>query len=473
MPIPNTDYTTAEIISSLPFSASLSANDGGVTYDLWYQYTAAAVEVISVFGYGGTYIPTTRIYLKHADGSPVSLPDDLGVPAGQNIPITFPTEVGKTYFFKFDNTSGFVTPADLAISIMKHTPQDYPDESIMIPDDTWGFPGAVLSPTTGEVLYFVSKFPAGEEGDSLTVAEGGEILVEDYNTDSIVLYDKNLNLIISIPETSLGDMSILGIQDIIAAHTSNPKFYVGVAGGGATNAYIRKVSKTGVIDPTVFALPTAGLTTFAVTPDETIAYITGQASSTSAIIKRWDLVNNVALTDWTVSTLLQSVYILKNGNIVISDEQTSTTMRIREYDSAHNLLHTYTFPNTTSIRMKHADDNPISMWCWFETSSPSGFSRFIKLRLSDGVYLQDFTRTIYESGSSDAPVTASPTDRFGHSYSCPIFILYQGSGEPEPGPTDGGLYFINPTKAERHDSYYPNVEKKIPNPTIDTPLFGE
>lgn len=41
-----------------------------------------------------------------------------------------------------------------------------------------------------------------------------------------------------------------------------------------------------------------------------------------------------------------------------------------------------------------------------------------------------------------------------------------------PAAEHSGIYYINPTKAERHDSYYDD-EKKIPNPTVKTALIGE
>lgn len=53
-----------------------------------------------------------------------------------------------------------------------------------------------------------------------------------------------------------------------------------------------------------------------------------------------------------------------------------------------------------------------------------------------------------------------------------------------PGTPDvSGIYFINPKKAEWHDSYYgdrtdplnpgPGIERKIPDPTIRLPLLGD
>lgn len=51
-----------------------------------------------------------------------------------------------------------------------------------------------------------------------------------------------------------------------------------------------------------------------------------------------------------------------------------------------------------------------------------------------------------------------------------------------PTPPDvSGVYFINPSKVDRRDTYYgdravpnsPQVQKKIPDPTIRTALLGE
>lgn len=44
---------------------------------------------------------------------------------------------------------------------------------------------------------------------------------------------------------------------------------------------------------------------------------------------------------------------------------------------------------------------------------------------------------------------------------------------PLPSADISGIYYLNPNKAEFHDSYYNNVENKIPDPTIKTALLGE
>ena len=477
MPIPNTDYTTAIVIPSIPFNLTTTANDAGVTHDLWYKFTAPATEILSVYAFGNTtgYAPLMMVYQEVA-GFPEDLPNDLYNPSGQNTPVSFPVEIGVNYFIEINHTSSsFVTPADVTIDIIRHVPQDYPNESLMIPDDTWGFPGAILSPVTGEVLKFIHNFPAGEEGDSLDVSEGGQILTEDYINDSIKLYDKQLNFIVDIP-TPYSPRPSSNIGDIKAQHSSSPKFYLGFSGLGLNPAFFRTVSLTGVLG-TIYVLPNAGLTAIAVNQAETIAYITGQSNSAGTYILRWDLINNVQLSNFTVTPVgTLQVFILKNDNIVvISYNSTTRVTTISEYDSSHNLLHSYTFPNLVNVRIKHATDNPLSIWCWFTVYPFNGMSRFIKLRLSDGVYLKDFSAVQFESGEYQGNDTLPATARFGHSFSCPMTILYEGGtaggGGPEPTPPDlGGIYFINPAKS--HETYY-TAEKKIPNPTIKTALIGE
>lgn len=496
MPPPNITYSTAITIPSLPFSLTTSASDAGITYDLWYKYTPTNWEVISVFGYG-TYRPFTILY-RSVDGVPSDFPGDVQTPSGVNVPVTVSVEAGEICFIKFDRNGASGSTADLTIDIIAHSPQSYPDGSLMINDDTYGFSGAILSPTTGNVLKFIENFPAGEEGDSLTVSEGGQVLVENYNDDSVKLYDKHLTLITSIPVEHTPITGSMG--DIIALHTSNPKFYIGLKGTGSNPARFATISIAGIINSWTF-LPVAGLTSIAVNSNETILYITGQSTS-MGFVKRWDLVNNVFLSDFPHPAGLSLVYVLKNDNVVISTMDTVAHIAtIKEYNNAGTLLHTYTFTNKGSVRIKHAIDNPVSIWSWFEEYS-SGISTFINLRLSDGVHLQEFSKVQFESGVYQGDETPTPTDRFGHSFSCPIFVLYEGgpangngggngggNGEPPPsgsamlaqlpvevlgllyGPT--GIYFINPDKATWHDSYYNDIEKKIPNPTIRTALLGE
>ena len=475
--IPNTTFGTAIVIPSIPFNLTTTANDAGVTYTLWYKYVAPADEVLGVFGWGtGTgYTPLT-IVSELFGGFPDQSPEDRYYPSGQNLPVQFHARAGKTYYFEFRHTGVAAASSTLVIDIVRHVGQVYPAESLMIPDDTWSLPGAILSPTTGEVLKFVLNFWSGESGTS---SLDGTILTEDYNTGVLKLLDGQLNLIANIPILSLGSGTGLSLGEIFALELTTPKFYVTKSGGGLIKATIYTVSKTGIIGSTIWTLPDAGLVSIGVNQAETIAYITGQATSTGKV-KKWDLINNIMLADHPTPAGQSAVMVLKNDNVVIGTfNGTTHIVTISEYNSADSLLHSYTFTNKRSLRFKAAADNPLSIWCWFEDQSPY-MSNFVKLRLSDGVHLQDFTRTVYESGTSEFfPITANPPDRFGHSFSCPIFLLFQGTPIP---PDLSGIYYINsakagvgtvPTRMGKHDSYYNDVEKKIPDPTVRLAYFGE
>lgn len=52
-------------------------------------------------------------------------------------------------------------------------------------------------------------------------------------------------------------------------------------------------------------------------------------------------------------------------------------------------------------------------------------------------------------------------------------LTYLPGAAPPPVGDLSGIYFIDPPKLTRHDSYYNDEEKKIPNPTIRTALLGE
>ena len=51
-------------------------------------------------------------------------------------------------------------------------------------------------------------------------------------------------------------------------------------------------------------------------------------------------------------------------------------------------------------------------------------------------------------------------------------ILVVGAVDGVDPSVPSGIYFINPVKIGRHDSYYGGVERKIPNPTIKLALIG-
>lgn len=65
------------------------------------------------------------------------------------------------------------------------------------------------------------------------------------------------------------------------------------------------------------------------------------------------------------------------------------------------------------------------------------------------------------------PEVTHPVTRIAH-------IVIQVCDGKKPAAGDiSGIYFIDPLKMARHDSYYGGVEVKIPDPTIKTALFGE
>jgi hypothetical protein len=70
----------------------------------------------------------------------------------------------------------------------------------------------------------------------------------------------------------------------------------------------------------------------------------------------------------------------------------------------------------------------------FEVSgtTPTGNSRFVNLKISDGSFLSDLTGLAqYENGEYSPAQTATP-QRFGHSNSCPIWILRSAVTPPIP-----------------------------------------
>jgi hypothetical protein len=96
--------------------------------------------------------------------------------------------------------------------------------------------------------------------------------------------------------------------------------------------------------------------------------------------------------------------------------------------------------------------------------------------------------TLGGSGGDPSPILRNPNNDWNTVYFNPAGQLdnvyvssdYEGCGNGGGGGTEppipvdvSGIYFINPIKTTKHDSYYSDVERKIPDPTVKMALTGE
>jgi hypothetical protein len=145
-------------------------------------------------------------------------------------------------------------------------------------------------------------------------------------------------------------------------------------------------------------------------------------------VQRWDLINNVALSDLAAgvagATGFNDVLVLNDGTILTGYAKPGDAF-VRRYSTAGAVLNTYDFGNSVGDspnRLAYALDDPASFWVWLHLPSGGGTSRFQNVRVSDGAILTTFDVVPFELGVYVGAPTATPT-RFGSSQSCPFLVM--------------------------------------------------
>jgi hypothetical protein len=320
---------------------------------------------------------------------------------------------------------------------------------------------AILDPLTGQPIKFVNDFPVANNSNILT---DGTLLISGSNdaTDSheyLFMYDASLNLLYSkIAVPPLPNNGFIITSDQVGL------FYVGQA-FSATVAKVTTISPTtGLPGATIWDVAITGSTFFgmAVSRDNTILYYT-VGSATDNDIHRWDLVNNVALSDLVaapagyktrpnISGGACDILVLADGNIVVPFVKNNHDALINVYTPAGALVSSVAVSHILD-RLCHALDDPNSYWAWIQQAfffisafTGSGFSEYRNIKASDGSTISstgslipnyEFARYApgVDTNAAFLPqITIAPTARFGASESCPIWVMRVGSTPPIPGP---------------------------------------
>jgi hypothetical protein len=459
--VPNVTIETAVAIptAGAPITQT-GLYDGGTTYEAWYQYTALTGQVfISVWAFGDltTYKPLLQVYraagVVHVLG--VAETDNYR----RNKPLEIVTVPGTTYYFRVSPNTGNPAPSTLTIEVALPPTTTAVAGSLLIPDDTFGYPAVLLDATTGEVLRFVTPFASSEAGAILP--NGISCFVDDDEvTTSIAtvkLYDPSLNLITSL------DLNVRGQGPV----TTNglDRFYIENIGPGGSGldqgsihvvtsdgAYLGKVADVGVVSP-------RGVMGMAVSPDETILYYSRYHLNDgfeADAIHRWNLT-----TDTAMSTLVgvvsdhricREILCLPDGTILASyNHFEDPGSFVRHYSEAGATLHTYPGLEPThisdEIRLAH-DPDGVSFWVWTKTDTSTSISTFRHILIDDGSDLiTPIEVPFFNTGLFGPPETETP-EMFGHSFSCP-FIVMRGAvtgSESTTGAIIGPLVWVHMTR---------------------------
>lgn len=473
---PNQIQTTAKPVGLLASTFTASVDFTGVTDEalafpavvgksrhVWYYYDAVAGdEVIGLFGFGNlsTFAPQTDAYQAPFN---IFAPAAIGGPnsnytlSAVNVPAFLPVTPGTRYYFRFGLAQAAAITDTLGVQVRKFAKQNVPVGSYAIPDDGSYFPLAIFDATTGEVLRFIAagSYAASEGGD---IQPSGKVFMGDpgygYNGaltgEYVRLYTSKFELLLSAAATISGQSPVTSGPDGVS-------WFIGNVDGNSL-----KVTKyndslavldtwTVAVDP---LLGSSSLMGIAVSPDGATLYyscfniIAGPIVPVA--IHRWDLVNDVALSDLVAAgsyVPVREMICLADGSLVVAywdHAGGGVGSRVIRYSSAGAVLNTWTRGDTVSLEMRLARDvaNPTVFGIW--TKIAGNLSRFERINTTTGLVLSTLTIPHHSpAGVLDITPTATPAYFYAPSFCCPWFILpvtllTTEGPNPDGGGDDGG-----------------------------------
>jgi hypothetical protein len=288
--IPNTTPATALVLGPLPQTTS---QDLGTDTVAWYTYTGVPSTLIAGFFFLATLADNLKIDILYG-----TVAHQFTLAQAINVPFEIPTSNGDQFFFKLTSTLGPPSVPVQISGLLGPITAAVPVGSIGVNDDGNGdvngltFPAAFVSGSDASILRFAAS-AAGEAGTVFPPT--GQVVLEDVLSNTVQIFAPLLGTpLFTIPNTAFAAHGSVG--SISSDQTT--QMYVGGFSSVGTS-HVRTMSLTGVVGATDYAIPTTVgrlIQTIAPTPDNTILYYAIDA--TAAPLKRWDLVNNVALTDF-------------------------------------------------------------------------------------------------------------------------------------------------------------------------------
>lgn len=454
----NISPETAQEITTLPteFTVDISKTTGP-EHELWFKYTGRTNElVIGVLAWApwGTSFANYRPNISVWTGAPGSLTEwlpDFPI-ARTNTPIVVPVVEDQDFYFKVIHSSLTVDATASSTLTMSFVPQPneaVPAGSFLINDDTTGFPTAIISSSTGEVLRYIDM-PAGENG----VITPSAIVLEDVNQIT--------GQVSAVWHTSEGveyaSWPYPTTNHVTTGYTvdAEENIYIGIKTGSELTD-VRKFDLNANIVGGPWQLPNAldVESPIAVNREGTILYYI-RAGSLGAPIRRFDLVNEVALADFASAPAnyragFEDMFVLSDGSVLLRWHKSTnpTDSFIRHYASDGSTIRDFQI-GTPGVFVRFTLDsieNPTKIIVWNQPAS-TGITRheFKIFNISTGA-LED-TITIdgrFSQGeatwNSDFFSDIESQPRFGPSPSCPILTLtsaLSGGAGFEPPPAEPG-----------------------------------
>lgn len=471
MPPPtNIDAANAVNITVLPYSITQDVFDAGTTYTVWYKYTATFTGMLGIYGLGDlvTYKPTLRIF------GPNDSTLSSGLSDAQNRPAQLYVTTGETWFFRFTTNAGNPNPANLQVSVLALTTQEITLGSLLINDDTPGFPGIILSASDGTVINTAGIIAAGEYGDAI-LSPTPYYALTDIDDFTVKVYNQSFSLLSTI--VPLGGQTD---EALIRANRTLGLIYI-ASKNGSDNWVLQSIDSSGTASAALSTITIGLSSTFvksmALNNTGTKVYI-----NNLNIIKVWDIAGSSFDADLLTGPVNHSpmdILVLSDNTILIIWVLSATgSVQVGHYSSlgAQINLWDYGTGNETTLFQHIALAIPAEELTYFflwTHPNNAGTSRFRKVQISDGVTVLDYTIPEFETGVYNPGATDTPTARFGPSASCPFFLLADIN---TPNPLSG-IYQIVPDK--RNDTLWVSFDPEetedvaIPDPFFKTGLIGK
>lgn len=440
----NLTAATAAAFSTLPASATVDVGlaDQFDNYRLWYKFTWTdpAYNLLTYSteaGSGNQYQPIVTVY--------TGTPDNLTVYANQeNASRQLTTPLSRDHLVYYLEVENFLGPSRLlngeqcALSWAASNTAAAPAGAIFINDDSAGyvFPYVAMDPTDGTV-YQSAPFPQGER---VGILEDGRTLWHDLQQDTLWRYTAGMQPIAE--QSWIGDG--LAIGDVPLASDFDSLYYACDPGdvGTARDARVQVITAFGSAGAT-WTLPITGIAGIQVSRDSTVLYYSSSLATEPSAVSRWDLVNDVALTDLdageTGYRAALDILVMVDGTVLVMRRPVGAgTSRVRHYDTDGTLLGTYTCTGVLN-RITYALEDD-EFWTW--ELSDSGFSgnfgtgTFVRVDLATMTAIDSFEQpqAVFGKTLQADPALVGPLQF--HNVSCPFMITRTSLVELPPyGPT--------------------------------------
>jgi hypothetical protein len=467
---------TVTALTEFPTTVTIASNGQGAAFETWFTYTPTTDEYLSILPWV-PYASNVRPHIQAQVDDPFDrFEGELSLfPPHDHSGTWSYTEkdyrqnymlalfAGVTYYFTiWVQGTAYPMNADVEVffTLQSKTAPSIPAGSILITDDSNGWPFLFLAEDDGEVLRAVNidRYRGSDIG---SVLPNGYVCLEwgwqahDWPT-WIALLNPQLGVVGTY--TNRVDMPGDSVSVESISNNGTDTFYI-ASKDYTIDTYptISTLTTAGDLSLNVWRLvnpPYGGVESIGVAHDESVLYY---VNGVTGPIRRWDLVSDVLLdggtfiaqTDgywWNNKDLLT----LSDGSLVVGHNYRSPpyTATVYRYNATGAVIRSYGgFEQAAVNRLCAGNDEPDSFWVWYFIYEPPNTSLFIHYRTSDGAILHQFTQKWAQQGEGpdyeDTDLrTLNPIDipRFVHSSSCALLVLretYTPGTETQTGSQTG------------------------------------